>query len=268
MIAKTTQQRDSQPRRSAVSHAVRTHIQSRRNQYLAAAVVSSALAMPQQAPAQDLILEEIIVTAQKRTENLQDVPIAVTAFDNTALTELGIQSFADFATMVPNLSYKTTAYQGPTIVMRGASDGGDGNPSGQNPSVSVYLDEQPVSFIGGQLDIHVYDMERIEALAGPQGTLFGASSQTGTVRYITNKPNNEAFDAGFDLQARGTQDGDPGGSAEGFVNFPIGTNGALRLVGWYLDEGGWIDNVPQSAAFGRGSGSPTGPFQITPGVLT
>ncbi len=245
-------------RMKPVAAAVHRAVHSKgRAPLIAATLLTSSAALAQGSA----VLEEIVVTASKRTENLQDVPIAVTAFDNTKLTQLGIQNFADFAMMVPNLAYKTTSYQGPTIIMRGASDGGDGNPSGQNPSVSVYLDEQPVSFIGGQLDIHVYDMERIEALAGPQGTLFGASSQTGTVRYITNKPDNEAFDAGFDLQARGTQDGDPGGSAEGFVNIPIGENGAIRLVGWYLDEGGWIDNVPQSAAFGRGSGAPPGHFK-------
>jgi len=236
-----------------VAAAVRRAMYSKgRAPLVAATLLTSSAALAQGSAA----LEEIVVTAQKRTENLQDVPIAVTAFDNTKLTQLGIQNFADFAAMVPNLSYKTTSYQGPTIVMRGAADGGDGNPAGQSPSVAVYLDEQPVSFVGGQLDIYVYDMERIEALAGPQGTLFGASSQTGTVRYITNKPDPEAFEAGFDLQARGTQDGDPGGSAEGFVNFPIGTNGAIRLTGWYVEEGGWIDNVPSSAAFGLGEDSP------------
>jgi len=264
-MAKTTKQRDRepQPRRSAVSHAVKTHIQSRRNQYLAAAVVSGALAMPQQAPAQDLVLEEIIVTAQKREQNLQDVPIAVTAFDNTTLTELGMQSFADFAQMVPNLSYKSFSYPGgATLYFRGAADGGNGNPSGSAPSVAVYLDEQPVSSIGSNLDVHIYDMERIEALVGPQGTLFGASSQTGTVRYITNKPNPEAFEGGFDLQGYGMTDGDSSYSVEGFVNFPLSENAAIRLVGWYLDEGGWIDNVATDA------NTVAGPEQSVPGVYT
>ena len=271
MIAKTTQPRDSQPRRSAVSHAVKTQLQSRRTQYLAAAVVSGALAMPQQAPAQDLIIEEIVVTATKRTENLQDVPIAVTAFDNTALTELGIQNFADFAMMTPNLSFKSFGYPGgATIFMRGAADGGNGNPSGSAPSVAVYLDEQPVSFIGGNLDIHVYDIERIEALGGPQGTLYGASSQTGNVRYITNKPNPDEFEGGFDVQGSGTTDGDASYSVEGFVNVPLGENSAFRLVGWYLEEGGWIDNVPSSAAFGSGRRRPANvpgdlAYQDTPG---
>lgn len=256
MKAKTTEQRDRipQPRRNAVSHAVKTHIQTNRNHYVAAAIVSGALAIPQQAPAQEsMTLEEIIVTATKREESLQNVPIAVTAFDATTLTELGMKSFEDFAMMVPNLSFKSWGYPGgATMYMRGAADGGNGNPSGSAPSVAVYLDEQPVSFIGGNLDVHIYDIERMEALAGPQGTLYGASSQTGNVRYITNKPDPEAFAGGFDLEGIGTTDGDPGYSAEGFVNFPLGEKSAIRLVGWHLEEGGWIDNVPSSAAFASG----------------
>ncbi|MCZ6717690.1 MAG: TonB-dependent receptor [Gammaproteobacteria bacterium] len=191
------------------------------------------------------MLEEIIVTAQKRSENLQDVPIAVTAIDNTGLEELGIQDFADFARMAPNLSFKNKGgASGATIIMRGAADGGDANPSGSQPSVGVYLDEAPVTSIGANLPIHIYDMERIEALGGPQGTLFGASSQSGTVRYITNKPDAEKFSGGFDVQGNGMTDGDTGYTGEAFVNVPLGESAAIRLVGWYLDEGGWIDNVP------------------------
>ena len=244
------------PKISPVANAVRQQVSGSRRQYIAAALIGGALAMPQQALAQSdsgIVLEEIIVTAQKREQNLQDVPIAVTAFDNTAMTKLGMQSLADVIQLVPNISLKTFSHPGgTTIYMRGAADGGDQNASGSTPSVAIYLDEQPVTFIGGALDVHIYDMERIEALGGPQGTLYGAVSQTGTLRYITNKPDTEAFSAGFDLEASGTQDGDPGGSAEGFVNFPIGENGAIRLVGWHLEEGGWIDNVPGSAAFAAG----------------
>ncbi len=251
------------PKISPVASAVRQQVCSRHRQYIAAALVGGALAMPQQAPAQDLVLEEIVVTAQKRTENLQDVPIAITAFDNTAITEMGMQSFTDFALMVPNLSFKSFANPGgATLYMRGAADGGNGNPSGSAPSVAVYLDEQPVSSIGSNLDVHLYDMERIEALGGPQGTLYGASSQTGTVRYITNKPNPEAFEGGFDLQGYGMTDGDSSYSVEGFVNFPLGENAAIRLVGWYLEEGGWIDNVATDA------NTVAGPEQSVPGVYT
>jgi len=247
-----------------LAKAIRQH---RRLMQVSLLAASTALAAPpalaQNNEGNALILEEVIVTATKREQNLQDVPIAVTAFDNTAMTELGMQSFADFAEMVPNLAYKADGFPGSgTIYLRGAADGGDANPSGSAPSVAVYLDEQPVSSIGSNLDVHIYDMERIEVLAGPQGTLFGASSQTGTVRYITNKPNTEAFEGGIDLQGYGMTDGDFSYSAEGFVNIPLGDKVAIRLVGWYLDEGGWIDNVATD------ENTVAGPNQAIPGVYT
>ena len=245
MIAKTMQQCDSQPRRSAVSHAVKTHIQSRRSQYLAAAVVSGALAMPQQAPAQDLVIEEIVVTASKRAENMQDVPIAMVALNSDTLREQAITSFEDYALTLSNVSFKSFGYPGSaTVYMRGAADGGDGNASGSTPSVCMYMDEQPVTDIAANLDVHIYDVNRIEALAGPQGTLFGASCQAGALRIITNKPDSSEFSAGFDVGGSGTDGGDTGYAVEGFVNMPISDNAALRLVGWSISEGGWIDNVP------------------------
>ena len=197
-----------------------------------------------------LVLEEIIVTAQKREQNLQDVPIAVTAFNTKKIEELGIKSFEDYALMMPNVSFKSFgAPGGATIYMRGASDGGDGNASGSTPSVGLYLDEQPVTSIGSNLDVHIYDIERIEALGGPQGTLFGASSQSGTLRIITNKPDSSAFAAGFDIGGGGTSGGDSNYSLEGFLNQPLGERAALRVVGWYIEEGGWIDNVPGSRTY-------------------
>jgi len=252
VIAKTTRQRDAQPRRSAVSHAVKTHIQSRRNQYLAAAVVSGALAMPQQAPAQEvadegLVIEEIMVTASKRSESMQDVPIAMVALDNTALTEQAITSFEDYALTLSNVAFKSFGYPGSaTVYMRGAADGGDGNASGSTPGVCMYMDEQPVTDIAANLDVHIYDINRIEALAGPQGTLFGASCQSGALRIITNKPDPSEFSGGIDVGGYGTDGGDTSYSVEGFVNMPLGDSAALRLVGWSITEGGWIDNVAGS----------------------
>ena len=252
MIAKTTQQCDSQPRRSAVSHAVKTHIQSRRNQYLAAAVVSSALAMPQQAPAQEsanqgLVIEEIVVTASKREENMQDVPIAMVALDSNALREQAIGSFEDYALTLSNVAWKSFHHPGSaTMIMRGVADGGDGNVSGSTPSVCLYMDEQPVTAIAANLDVHIYDVNRIEALAGPQGTLFGASCQSGSLRIITNQPDPSEFSGGIDVGGFGTDGGDTSYSVEGFVNIPLSDNAALRLVGWSISEGGWIDNVAGS----------------------
>jgi outer membrane receptor protein involved in Fe transport len=189
-------------------------------------------------------LEEITVTARKRDERLQDVPISVQAVDSAKLTELAVSSFEDYALLLPNLSFKTFGTPGSaTIYMRGVADGGDGNASGSQPSVGLYLDEQPVTAIAANLDIHIYDVARIESLAGPQGTLFGASSQSGTLRIITNQPSTDAFEGRVDVSGGTTKGGDPSYTGEGFVNIPLGERAAIRLVGWAIREGGWIDNV-------------------------
>ena len=212
-------------------------------------VAASSVAGVEVYAAEPRVIEEVVVTAQKRDQTLQNVPISLQALDNSRLEELGIQSFDDYAEMLPSLSYKTVGPGLATIYMRGASDGGDGNPSGSQPSVGVYLDEQPVTGIGQNLDIHIYDIERIEALAGPQGTLYGASAQSGTLRIITNKPVIGEFEAGVDIGGYGTSDGDPSYSLEGFVNIPISDSAALRVVGWNVDEGGYIDNVPGTRTY-------------------
>ena len=106
--------------------------------------------------------------------------------------------------------------------MRGVASGGDGNHSGSLPSVGVYLDEQPVTTIGGTLDVHIYDIARIESLAGPQGTLYGASSEAGTIRIITNKPELGVTTAAVDGEINTVAHGGIGGKLEGMINVPIG----------------------------------------------
>lgn len=217
---------------------------------LAIAVALATLAATPAVLAQDLVLEEVLVTARKKVEAMQDVPVSMQALGGDRLTELGISSFNDYALMLPNLSFKSFGTPGSaTIIMRGAADGGDGNASGSQPSVGLYLDEQPVTSIASNLDVHIYDIARIEALAGPQATLFGASSQSGTLRIITNKPNSDAFEARIDVGVGATDGGDESYSGEGMVNIPISDNAALRLVGWAIDEGGWIDNVPGTRTY-------------------
>jgi outer membrane receptor protein involved in Fe transport len=225
------------------------------------------MALPQVGAAQQ-VLDEITVTATKRAENLQDIPISVTALGADTIEELGIADFDSYAQMLPTLSYKSVGPGTATLIMRGASDGGDGNASGSQPSVGLYLDESPVTTIASNLDIHIYDIERIEALAGPQGTLFGASSQSGNLRIITNKPDTAEFSAGVDLGGSSTADGDPSYSVEGFVNAPLSDKAAIRLVGWYLDEGGYIDNVAGTRNYtlegGYGyNGDPNAPYGRT-----
>ena len=188
-------------------------------------------------------LEEITVTAQKRTESLQSVPISILAFNTKKLDQLQVSSFADYSRFVPSLSYQTNGPGTNRPYFRGVTSGGDGNHSGSQPSVSTYLDEQPITTILGAVDIHIYDIARVEALAGPQGTLYGASSQAGVLRIITNKPEIGKFSAGYNVGANTTAHGKPGYVIEGFVNAPVADNAAVRLVGWYEHDGGYIDNV-------------------------
>jgi iron complex outermembrane recepter protein len=193
-------------------------------------------------------LQEVIVTAEKRTENLQDVPIAITAIGTEKLEQLNVQSFDDYVKYLPSVAYQTTGPGFARLFIRGVASGDNGNHSGPLPSVGVYLDEQPVTTIQGSLDIHIYDIERVEALAGPQGTLYGASSEAGTVRIITNKPDPTGFKAGYSLTGN-TVRGEAGYVAEGFVNVPLTSTAAVRLVGWAQRTGGYIDNVEGTNVF-------------------
>lgn len=195
-------------------------------------------------------IETIVVTSRKRTENIQDSPLSITAFGANELEELGIENFNDYALMLPSVSYQSSGPGLSQVYMRGASDGGDGNASGSQPGVAIYLDEQPVTAIGRNLDLHIYDIERIEALAGPQSTLFGASSQSGTLRIITNKPDVDVLEGGFDLSYGTTDGGDASHSIEGFVNIPIADNAAIRLVAWTKEDGGYIDNIAGTRTYG------------------
>ena len=201
-------------------------------------------------------LEEIIVTAQKRAENMQDVPISIQALGTEQLEELHVNNFRDYVQMLPSVTMAPGAGGGygagagfSAVYMRGVTTGGDGQAITSVPSVGMYLDEQPITTIQGNLDIHMYDIARVEALAGPQGTLYGASSQAGTIRIITNRPDPTAFDAGYGLEANMVDGDDSGYIAEGFVNVPIGDQAAIRLVGWYREDAGWVDNVPATRTF-------------------
>jgi iron complex outermembrane recepter protein len=186
---------------------------------------------------------DIVVTATKREENLQDVPISVQALGEERLEELGITSFEDYAQHLPTLSYSPSygpGYNRP--FMRGVASGENGNHSGSMPSVGTYLDEQPITTIVGNLDMHLYDVSRVEVLAGPQGTLYGASSQAGTVRIITNRPDPSAYSAAYDLEFNSTRFGGFGQVGEGYVNLPLGDRAAVRIVGWAEHDDGYIDN--------------------------
>jgi outer membrane receptor protein involved in Fe transport len=194
--------------------------------------------------------QEIVVTATRRSENLQDVPIAITAITSKSLEDLQVNSFDDYARLVPSLSSKAGggggSADGPgtnNVYFRGVASGENANHSASLPSVGTYLDEQPITTITGALDVHIFDIARIEALAGPQGTLYGASSQAGTIRIITNKPDLNATYGAVNLEVNSVAHGDFGYSGEGFVNLPLSSNIAARVVGWYRRDGGYIDNI-------------------------
>ena len=190
---------------------------------------------------------EIVVTAQKREENLQDVPISVQAIGTRRLDQLNISNFEDYTKQLPSVSFLTTQPGVTTVYMRGVSAAGgtnaEGNHSGPLPQVGSYLDEQPVTTIGGTLDVHIYDIARIESLSGPQGTLYGASSEAGTIRIITNKPRLGVTEGRVDGEINSVAHGGLGGKLEGMINLPIASNIAFRGVAFYEKDAGFIDNI-------------------------
>ena len=195
------------------------------------------------APTAEEERDVIVVTATKREENPQDVPVSIQAIGTKRLDQLNISNFEDFTKQLPSVSFQTSQPGSTTVYMRGVASGGDGNHSGSLPSVGFYLDEQPITTIGGTLDVHIYDIARIESLAGPQGTLFGASSQAGTIRIITNKPEIGVTSGRVDAEINKVAHGGWGGSLEGMINLPVSDNIAFRASAFYQRDAGYIDNV-------------------------
>ncbi len=194
-------------------------------------------------------LEEVVVTAQKVTENLQNVPISIEAIGNQKLEQLNIVSLDSYVEYLAGVTTIKSIGQGGNgigtshVYMRGINSGQDGNHSGSQPTVGTYFDEQPVTTIDGTVDMHMYDIQRVEVLEGPQGTLYGASSEAGTIRIISNKPDPSKFEAGYDLGGQSITHGGQGWKAEGFVNVPLAPWAAVRLVAWDEHDPGYIDNI-------------------------
>ena len=195
---------------------------------------------------------EIIITATKREENLQNVPISVQVLGNRRLDQLDISNFEQFTKQLPSVTFLTAQPGQTTVYMRGisaAGSGAEGNHSGPLPQVGFYLDEQPITTIGGTLDVHIYDVARIENLSGPQGTLYGASSEAGTIRIITNKPELGKTYGRIDGELNTVDHGGIGGKAEGMINLPIARNVAFRASAFYEHDAGFIDNIPGSRTY-------------------
>jgi iron complex outermembrane receptor protein len=215
-------------------------------------LASAPLACAQTAqPTAELPAEgnEIIVTAQKRSETLQNVPISIEALSAKKLEDNHVATFDDYARLLPSVSYQDFAAPGQAaIYFRGITSGSESNGShaGSQPTSALYIDDIPLTTIAGAIDLHIYDMQRVEALSGPQGTLYGASSLSGTLRLITNKPNPNKFEAGVDLTANtfGKGTNSRGGVLNAFINQPLGQGVALRVSGFYERDGGYISNIP------------------------
>ena len=169
-----------------------------------------------------------------------------------AIKELNLTNFKDYTQMLPSVAMTPTLGAGSSfslVYMRGIATAGDGQATTSVPSVGMYLDELSMTTIQGNLDVHMYDVARVEALAGPQGTLYGASSQAGTIRVITNKPDLSGFSSSVSVGVNTVDEGGTGHTVEGYVNVPISDNAAIRLVGWTRSDAGWIDNVLGSRTF-------------------
>ena len=210
-------------------------------------------------------LEEVIVTATKKASSTQDIPIAVTALGESSLDQLGISDFSDYLVHLPGV---TAGGGGPgtnTIYIRGVASTTPNlttsGVAGLAPNVAFYLDEQPLTQPGRNLDVYAADLNRIEVLKGPQGTLFGASSQAGTVRLITNKPDPSDFGGKLKMGTGFTEEGDPSYNVEGVVNVPVSDTIALRAVAYVDQQGGYIDNVAGSVTARSSARFQPGGFQ-------
>jgi iron complex outermembrane receptor protein len=206
----------------------------------------------QQAPESDatVALEEVVVTAQKREANLQDVPFSVAAVTEQQIARAGVGNIVELARNVPGLAITDLGPGQSQVAIRGISAGQVvRDQPGVKESVGVYLDESAISVALFTPDLELFDLERFEVLRGPQGTLFGAGSSSGTLRYITRQPKLGDFEGAAEFQGQNSTDGEFGGSVKGAVNAPLGDTAALRLVGYYTKLGGFIDSVYP----GRGS---------------
>ena len=237
---------------------------------LGAAQVHSALAANPSAQPTSGRLQTILVTAQRRKENIQDVPITIQAISGTQLKQLGIANLDDLLKLTPGVTVSENGPGQGQIYIRGlaADMGGSQSSATINPfpNVAVYLDDQSMQFPGRNVDVYVVDMNRIEVLEGPQGTLFGGGAEAGAIRYITNKPVLDRTEGSAQATYGITTHGDPNTAVQGVLNVPILRDRlAARLVVFNDRRGGYIDNV--LSTFTRKDNTHAGiPIQCTGGV--
>jgi iron complex outermembrane recepter protein len=197
-----------------------------------------------QTPTDDEITEEITVTAQKRATALQDVPFSVAAVTSEDIKQSGATNIVEIARNVPGLYVADLGPGQSQVAIRGISAGQViRDQPGVKESVGIYLDESPISIALFTPDLDLYDLDRIEVLRGPQGTLFGAGSSSGAVRYITAQPNVDKLGGSVELGTAGVDDGGWGYSLRGAINVPLGQTAAMRAVGYADNTSGFIDSL-------------------------
>ena len=190
-------------------------------------------------------LEEVIVTASRREQSIQDVSLSIQAFDGAEIDRKGWSSFEDYLPSVPGVGFSRTGSGTNKIAVRGISNvtSSEFGVTDSVSTVGLYLDDIPVQGSGSLPDLSLYDLERIEVLKGPQGTLYGEGAMGGAIRMILNRPNPEEIEASIESTVSDTENGDINYNVRGMVNVPLGENWAARFVGSYRDDSGYIDNV-------------------------
>ena len=213
---------------------------------LSAAVAAALAVHPVAADPLPSALEEIVVTARKRTERLQDVPQNIDVLTARDVQNRNVVRIEDFATIAPSLSLISTGPGGQRLFIRGASDGSNANyGSSQHSTTGFMVDDLSLAFYGHDPDLHLYDIERIEIQSGPQGTLLGPGSLSGTVRIITKKPDPTGLAAGVDVEGSTFDGGAGNGTYQAYLNLPLVADSlGLRMSAYDVHEGGYIDNVP------------------------
>ena len=205
-------------------------------------------------------LAEIVVTARKVAENLQEVPLSIDVYTAKDIKNLGIAGMDDYLQKTPSISYISTGPGTQLFVMRGVSDGS--NPNYANTaSTGFFVDDMSMNDGGAQPDLHLYDIERIEVLNGPQGTTYGAGAMSGAIRYITNKPDLHAFSAGVDTDVGRIQSAGTNQTYEAFVNIPL-IDGVLgvRASAFSVSNGGFINNQLTTRTWVNGAVSNNAPW--------
>jgi outer membrane receptor protein involved in Fe transport len=209
---------------------------------LTAAVTSAFTATPQAVAQEELMLEEIIVTARKRTESVQDIPASIQAISGADIKAMGANGMEDFTRFMPSVNMISYGNGSSSVIFRGATIDGGGYVA--QATSSVYLDEISITSTGSQPAVRMVDIAQVEALAGPQGTIYGSDAQAGTLRIITNKPVMNEFYLELDGSVRTGEDSDDSYDGSIVLNLPIMEDTlALRVVGFTAQDGGFIDNV-------------------------